>query len=230
MRPATEHLPKSLIPVLDRPFVDWQLEWLAGQGIDKIVFSVAYRGDLIRRHVGNGRRFGLEVDYVDEGDDLRGTAGAIRLAVDSGLLDATFLVVYGDSYLALDVNAVVAAFAERNSPVLMTLYRDPGNLERPNAVFERGMVTHYEKGLVDPPPEMRFVDYGMSVWERHVIETMVPPDEVVDLATLFATLSAAGDLAGYEVSERFYEIGSRSGLGALESYLRHSELGVPGTP
>ena len=198
---------------------------IADEGVERIVYSIAYRGDLIRRHVGDGSHFGLEVEYVDEGDELRGTAGAMRLAADRGLLDANFLAMYGDSYLALDVKDVEAAFEARGKPVLMTVHRDPGDLEPPNAVFENGLVTHYEKGLIDPPPEMRFVDYGLSVWQRHVIETMVPSDEVADMAGLFSTLSAAGDLAGYEAPERFYEIGSPSGLRDLEAHLRRTELG-----
>ncbi len=220
MRPATDALPKCLLPVVDRPFVDWQLEWLAHQEVDRVVLSIGFRGDLIRDHVGNGDRFGLEIDYVDEGDELLGTGGALRLAADRGALDTTFFVIYGDSYLTIELAIVRAAFLERSKPVLMTVFRDPGRLERPNAVFRDGLVTHYEKGLVDPPPDMRYVDYGLSVWRRQVVEKMVGQGEVVDMATLFARLSAAGDLAGYEVDVRFYEIGSPNGLNDLEAHLR----------
>jgi MurNAc alpha-1-phosphate uridylyltransferase len=175
MRPATDRLPKCLLPVAGRPFVDWQLRWLAAEQVDHVVYSIGYRGDLVRRRVGDGKQFGLEVTYVDEGAHLLGTAGALRLAADQNLLDATFMVLYGDSYLPLHLNDVEVNYTSRDVPVLMTVYRDPGRLERPNAVFEGGMVTRYEKGLVDPPPEMRYVDYGLSIWKRQVIETMVSP-------------------------------------------------------
>jgi NDP-sugar pyrophosphorylase family protein len=219
MRPATETLPKCLLPVVDRPFVDWQLAWLAAEQVDRVICSIGYRGDLVRSHIGDGRRFGIEVDYVDEGDHLLGTAGALRLALDQGLLDPTFLAVYGDSYLPLHLNPVVAEHAEQDAPVLMTVYRDPGRLEHPNAVFEDGMVTRYEKGLASPPAQMRYVDYGLSIWQRQVIEMMVPSGEVADMATLFTKLSRTGRLAGYEAHERFYEIGSDNGLRDLEAYL-----------
>jgi NDP-sugar pyrophosphorylase family protein len=228
MRPATERLPKCLLPVAGRPFVDWQLAWLAAQQVDRVTFSIGYRGDLVRRHVGDGQRFGLEVNYVDEGDHLLGTAGALRLAADQGILDPTFFALYGDSYLPLHLQAVVAAHAKRNLPVLMTVYRDPGGLDHPNAVFEDGMVTRYEKGLAHPPADMRFVDYGLSIWSRQVIETMVPSGAVADMATLFSVLSRSGRLAGYEASERFYEIGSPDGLRDLEARLRSGgDLGTP---
>lgn len=228
MRPGTDSLPKCLLPVAERPFVDWQLAWLAAEGVDRVVYSIGYRGDLVRRHVGDGRRFGLDVDYVDEGDHLLGTAGALRLAADRGVLDATFLVVYGDSYLPIDLTAVEAEYVNLGLPVLMTVYRDPGRLERPNAVFEDGVVTRYEKGLVEPPPEMRYVDYGLSVWRRDVIETMVPSGAAGDVATLFSILAKTGRLAGYQAHDRFYEVGSVEGLRDLERRLRSGgELGTP---
>lgn len=220
MRPATDDTPKCLLPVADRPFVDWQLAWLAAEQVDRVVYSVGYRGDRVRQHVGDGRRFGLDVDFVDEGDRLLGTAGALRLALDQGVLDPTFLVVYGDSYLPLHLAEVEAEFARGGAPVLMTVYRDPGRLERPNAVFEGGMVSRYEKGLAVPPPEMRYVDYGLSVWERPVIGAMVPAGAVVDLASVFTELARTGRLAGFEAHRRFYEIGSPEGLRDLDTLLR----------
>jgi NDP-sugar pyrophosphorylase family protein len=133
------------------------------------------------------------------------------------------MVLYGDSYLPLHLNEVEVNYTSRDVPVLMTVYRDPGRLERPNAVFEGGMVTRYEKGLVDPPPEMRYVDYGLSIWKRQVIETMVSPGMVTDMAALFTELAGAGQLAGYETDQRFYEIGSPSGLEDLDAFLRGGE-------
>src|SRR5919197_6751225 len=84
MRPATEAIPKALVPVLGSPFADWQLRLLASRGVERVVYSVGYRGDMLRDHVGDGSCFGLQVAWVDEGDDLRGTGGALRLAPDSG--------------------------------------------------------------------------------------------------------------------------------------------------
>jgi NDP-sugar pyrophosphorylase family protein len=228
MRPATDTVPKCLLPVAGRPFVDWQLAWLVAEEVHRVIYCIGYRGDLVRRHVGDGRRFGLEVDYVDEGDHLMGTAGALRLACDQKKLDSTFFTVYGDSYLPLHLVSVEAAYVKLDVPVLMVVYRDPGRLEQPNVVLENGMVTRYQKGLAEPPKDMRFVDYGLSIWRREVIETMVPVDTVADLATLFTDLSRAGRLAGYEATERFYEIGSPQGLSDLDTLLHSGgALGQP---
>src|SRR4029077_4747165 len=102
MRPLTERIPKSLIPAGGRPFVDHQLEHLAAHGVTEAVLSIGHHGGALRAHVGDGARFGLGVRYVDEGSELRGTAGALRLALDEGVLEETFLVTYGDSFLPVD--------------------------------------------------------------------------------------------------------------------------------
>src|ERR1700722_15480956 len=87
MRPLTERVPKVMIEVGGIPFVDHQLALLARQGVRRVVFSIGYLGGMLRDHVGSGARWGLQACFVDEGEALRGTAGAIRLAIDCGRLD-----------------------------------------------------------------------------------------------------------------------------------------------
>jgi len=99
-------VPKALIPVNGRPFADYQLQWLADQGVRRVVYAIGYKGDLIRQFVGNGERWGLQIRYADEGEKLLGTAGAIRRAIAAGLMDDGFFVLYGDSYLTIDLNSL----------------------------------------------------------------------------------------------------------------------------
>lgn len=220
MLPRTQSLPKSLLPVAGRPFVDWQLAWLSSERVEHVVMSIGYRGDMIRRHLGSGSRFGLRISYVDDGDVPLGTGGALRLVVDQKLADPNFFVLYGDSYLPVPLSDVETSYFTQAAPVLMTVYRDRENLEHPNVVFDGAMVTRYEKGMVNPPAEMQYVDYGISVWQRKIVDSMVPKGAAADLADLFGALSGAGQLAGFEARERFYEIGSTKGLSDLESRLR----------
>jgi NDP-sugar pyrophosphorylase family protein len=225
MAPRTDAVPKALLPVAGRPFADWQLEWLSAQGVDEVIYSIGHLGDQIRRYVGDGEHWQLKVRYIDEGDDLRGTGGALRQALDASALAEQFLVLYGDSYLCIDVRTVWDVFVASARAALMTVYRNDGQWEGSNAVFSEGMVSRYEKGLADVPPEMRYVDYGLSLFRDATVERWVAPGTVVDLAETFTALSAAGQLAGYEAVERFYEVGSPSGLRDLEGRLRSSVAG-----
>src|SRR5262245_26801177 len=96
MRPLTDSIPKTLLPVAGHPSADMQLTWLAREGVSDVVYCVGHLGEMIEEYVGDGSRWGLAVRYVDDGPELRGTAGALRRAVSAGLLDPAFLVVYGD--------------------------------------------------------------------------------------------------------------------------------------
>jgi NDP-sugar pyrophosphorylase family protein len=154
------------------------------------------------------------VRYVDEGADLRGTGGALRLALDEGVLVESFAVLYGDSYLTLDLDDVFAAFRNSGLPALMTVLRNNGRWDRSNADFDGARVTRYSKD----EDGFRWIDYGLSVLTRGVAAE-IPAGETVDFANVLATLSIEGRLAGYEVRERFYEIGSPAGIEELERLL-----------
>jgi N-acetyl-alpha-D-muramate 1-phosphate uridylyltransferase len=225
LRPLTEETPKALLPVRGRPFADWQLRLLAEQGVERVLYSIGYRGEMIREFVGDGERWGLEVGYVDEGDELRGTGGALRLALDEGALEEAFFVLYGDSYLPADLRPIESAWEQTELPALMTVFRNEDQWDRSNAIYRDGLVVLFDK---DRPPdsaaEMHWIDYGLSVLSREVIAERVPPDVgVTDLADLMRELSREGKLAGFEVSERFYEAGSPEGLRDLEQYLASAD-------
>jgi NDP-sugar pyrophosphorylase family protein len=225
MRPMTETVPKSLIPVLGRPFAELQLEWLAGEGVERVVYSVGYRADMIRETLGSGERFGLGIDYIDEGDDLRGSGGALRLALDRGALPEKFFVLYGDSYLRVSLAAVEDAWKASGKPALMTVLRNAGRWDRSNAIL-RGSSVFYDKRAGAGAPGMDWIDYGLSIVRADVVADWLPAGGHGDLADLFHVLSQRGDLAGFAVTDRFYEVGSPSGLHELEEHLRQTAGGV----
>jgi NDP-sugar pyrophosphorylase family protein len=222
LRPLTEDAPKALLPVLGRPFADWQLELLADQGVDRVLYSVGYRGEMIRDHVGDGGRWGLRVSYVDEGERLRGTGGALRLALDLGELEDDFFVLFGDSYLPIDLAPIELAWRQTDLPALMTVYRNDRRLDASNAIYREGQVVLYDKSRpAERVAEMHWIDFGLSVLARESVAERVPAGAVADLADLMRELSRERKLAGFEVSERFYEAGSSAGLRELEDYLSH---------
>jgi NDP-sugar pyrophosphorylase family protein len=222
MRPRTETVPKSLLEVAGRPFVDHQLAWLAAHGVSSVVLSIGHLGEQLEAHVGDGARFGIPVRYVSEGATLRGTAGALRLAADAGALDAEFLVVYGDSYLPVDFGAVASAFRASGAPALMTVFKNDGRWDTSNVVFDETaerIVVYDKQRKLRPATDFRYIDYGLSAFRRSVIERAVPAGVRHDLADVMRELSLQGELAGLRVTERFYEIGSPEGLGDLERLL-----------
>lgn len=212
VRELTGATPKPLLPVLGKPFIHYQLEWLAGHGIDSVVLSIGYRGDMIRSAVGDGRAFGLAVRYSDEGERLLGTGGAVRFAIDADLLDPGFLLLYGDSYLPIDPRPVWIFSGEGHHPT-MTVLKNDGRWDRSNVRYGGGRVQLYDKTHPDPAAAgICYIDYGLSVLTRDCVSRHIPPGATADLSNIFAAESRAGRLLGFEVYERFYEIGSVQGI------------------
>jgi NDP-sugar pyrophosphorylase family protein len=212
----TASLPKSLLPVAGRPFIHWQLALLAQQGASEVVLCLGHLGEQIRAAVGDGAEFGVRVRYSFDGESPLGTGGALRGAVP--LLGDAFFVLYGDSYLPCSFAAVQAAFASSAAAALMTIVRNEDRWDTSNVLFRNARIIEYNKR---PPPRsgMVHVDFGLSVCTAEVIARH-PAGAAFDLADLYRDLSLRGELAGLEVTERFYEIGSVAGLEAAERYLR----------
>src|SRR5258708_2558900 len=187
-------LPKALIPVLGKPFIDYQLEWLARQGIQSVVLSVGHLGAMIASAVGDGARFGLSVAYSDEGDVLRGTGGALRYATDLGLLDKSFFVLYGDSYLPIELTPIWRTSAEAEV-CTMTVLRNQGRWDRSNALVRPNGDLLYDKFVADPAAAgMDYIDYGLSILRRDVILENIASGIREDLAPVLNQLSLAGKL------------------------------------
>jgi NDP-sugar pyrophosphorylase family protein len=212
----SRHTPKALMPLADKPFIYHQLRLLALKGVKRVIICAGYLGELIENVVGQGQQFGLKVNYSFDWPDLLGTGGALRKAAQL-IEDESFMVIYGDSYLEIDYQAVAKRFLDSQKPALMTVYRNQGLYDRGNVFFANGVIRLYDKKLGDPT--MDYIDYGLSCLKRDII-TDGPVGEVFDLADLLNALSLKGELAGFEVNKRFYEIGSPQSLSELDDYLR----------
>ena len=215
LRPITEKIPKALVDVAGKPFVVRQLEYLKQQGIIRVVLCVGHLGEQLEAVVGDGSAFGLDVRYSWDGQRLLGTGGALRQALP--LLGEKFFVFYGDSYLPIDFPAVEREFLASGKPALMTVLKNGNRWDKSNVLFRDGRLVEYNKRA--PRPEMAHIDYGLGVLSASVFDGS-PANEIFDLADTYHDLSLRGLLAGHEVFERFYEIGSRDGLSEAVEYFR----------
>jgi NDP-sugar pyrophosphorylase family protein len=159
---------------------------------------------MIEKAIGDGRAYGMTVEYSYDGMTLLGTAGAIRGALPK--LGKSFFVIYGDSYLTCDYAAIESEFLRCGKPGLMTVFRNDGQWDASNVEFADGRILAYSKK--NKTPRMRYIDYGLGVFYSDAF-TRTP---ATDLADVYADLLQSGELAAMEVHERFYEIGSPAGL------------------
>ncbi len=200
----TDSLPKPMVEVAGRPFIDWPLFQLKDAGFTRVVICIGYCGDALREHVKDGSAFGLEVDYSEDGPDLIGTLGAVRRATP--LLGTVIPLMYADTYLRVDFAAVARAHMAGAFPWTMTVLHNRGRWDTSNCVVADGLVVAYSK---KPPPEAaEWIDYGFSVLSAEVI---VNGGEA-DLASLAERLSGLRQIAASPVADRFFEIGTPEGL------------------
>jgi NDP-sugar pyrophosphorylase family protein len=212
LHPLTDKIPKAMLPVQGRPFLEYQLAYLAEGGVDDIVLCVGHLGRQIREHFGDGQRFGVRIRYGDEGERLMGTAGAIK-AVVTMLRDA-FFVVYGDSYAPVEFADVMAHFQRHDSPGLMVVLRNEDRWDRSNVVVRDNLVAVYDKQRKHPG--MDYIDYGVSAFRRKAF-SVVAPGVAADLAVVHRYLTDRGELLAYETTRRFYQIGTPAGLAEFEA-------------
>lgn len=214
LQPITIKIPKALVEVGGRPFIAWQLDQLYAEGVRNVVLCTGHLGEMIEEVIVDGSLFGLKVSYSHDGEKLLGTGGALKKAAP--MLGDSFFVLYGDSYLPINFQDVEAAYVAAGKMGLMTVLENQNQWDKSNVLFENNQLLEYNKR--QPRPEMHHIDYGLGILNANCLEAY-PEGEQWDLADLYQDLSFRGDLHGYEVYNRFYEIGSHKGLAETESCL-----------
>jgi NDP-sugar pyrophosphorylase family protein len=215
LRPITEKVPKLLIEVAGEPFFTHQIRLLRAAGLTRLVLCVGYLGEKIVELYGDGSAHGIRIDYSFDGPKLLGTGGALIQALPK--LGEAFYVLYGDSYLPVDYHAVGDHFLRSGRQGLMTVYENRQLYDASNVWFEGGEIRVYDKK--HKVPQMHHIDYGLGLFRASAFDGF-PRSDVVDLAAVQMQLVARRQLAGYEMHQRFYEIGSHAGLAELDGLLR----------
>ena len=222
LRSITETIPKAMLTVAGEPFIAHQLLLLKKNGIKKAVICSGYLSKQIEDFVGNGSEFDLSVTFSIDGEKLLGTGGAVKKALP--LLEDEFFVMYGDSYLTVNFKHVYDYFLTSPSMGLMTVFKNHNAWDNSNIVFKDGKIITYDKK--NKIEDMDYIDYGLGILKRSAFDAM-GSKEVFDLSELYQDIIAKKQMSGYEVPERFYEIGSKSGLAETEKYILNSSYEFP---
>jgi len=210
-RLGVQDRPKPLVEVAGEPFLFHPLRLLRSYGARRIILLVDHLGEQIAEAVGDGSAFDLDVTVMFDAPGFKGTAGALRGALDH--LGEEFFVVYGDTYLRIDYRAVQAVRRASRRPALMVVLRNAGRWGQSNAHYADGIVTRHDKHA--PDADMAWIDYGLGVLTREALAGST----AADLADVYHDLAADGRLAGYVATERFYEIGTPAALAETDRFL-----------
>jgi NDP-sugar pyrophosphorylase family protein len=235
LRPLTEGVPKILIEIDGRPFAEHQLDLLQRWGVCEVVYCLGYRGEQVIAALGDGSDRHMRFTYVSDGPRLAGTGGALRLAL--AFLGDAFFVMYGDSYLRCDFREVEREFRASGKPGLMTVFKNEGRWDRSNVIYKDGRIVRYDKTVpgnnVDNADSadnaaMQYIDYGLGILTPDALAPWARVDTPFDLSLVYQRLIERDALAGFEVAERFYEIGSIAGLEETQALLSQGSRGSHG--
>lgn len=213
--PETLKIPKSLIKIYNDPFIKHQLLLLKSKGITNIILSLGNLGEKVEKYIQENNNFDLDIEYSFDGSKLLGTGGAIKNAFSK--LSNPFGIIYGDSFLNIEYLDIINYFKQYSTLGLMTVLKNNNLWDKSNIVFRDGKILEYNK---DKTGDYQYIDYGFSILKKESFENFFAKD-IFDLKEVFYELVRNNQLIGYEVFNRFYEIGSVSGIKETENYIKN---------
>lgn len=214
---------KCMVDVGGEPFVSHMLKLLKEKGAQKVVLLTGHKGEQVREFVKDGKAFDLEVTYSDDGQSALGTGGAVKKAASE--LSGTVAVMYGDSYLDIPMSSILQRFEKCAQSGLMTVIQnhDAVSKQKSNVEYDakRTLIKAYSKK--NPTDVMTYIDYGLSFFDADVLKKFSQDGEF-DLGEIFTKQAEAGQLAGYEVQRRFYDINTPESLIETRASLSRNNL------
>ena len=213
--PLTKKIPKSMMRFEGKPFLEQQLDLLKKNRIFDVVLCVGYKAEQIKKYFGDGKNFGVEIKYSSDKKRLLGTGGALKKA--ENLLEDSFLVMWGDSYLPFNFQKAIKFFKKSNKPGMMIVFKNLNKYEPSNVEVKNNLVKSYSKKR--KTKKMKYIDYGISIYRKEVLKHL-PKNQVCDLTRLQQALIKKRQLLAYPAEKRFYQIGSPDGLEELKNYIK----------
>jgi NDP-sugar pyrophosphorylase family protein len=218
----SRQVPKALIPILGKPFLEWKLRELENQGVHEVHILLGYQSSLINDFLQDfNSTISLSLHYESEG--LLGTAGAIRLHLEK--LPDTFILTYGDNLLSLRLRELVEVFNNLDGP-LMAITDQLGPNEIYNVNSQEGKIVQYTKS---GDVFCEYIDYGYTIF-RKADFTKVVLGQSADLAQLIRELVEVRKMYSFKTNLRYHEIGTPEGLKETESWIRAMHQELPVTP
>ena len=214
LRPLTEKVPKPMVQVNGKPFLEYEIELLKKNGVGNFVLCVGYMARVVEDHFGDGTGFGARISYSIEGEKLLGPAGALKKA--EPLLEDNFIVTYGDGYLVMDYRAAWDHFMCSSKLGMMVVYENHDKFGKSDLEVREGYVARYDKK--NAIQEMVWINFGVSFLKRKALE-LIPEGIPCGEEEFYNRLIKDRELLSFETKGRFYEIGTPTALQEFASFI-----------
>lgn len=217
----TRSVPKPMVPVNGRPFLEYEIALLRRSGVRDLVLCVGYLGGVVEDYFGDGQCFGVTIRYVYDFPRLLGPAGALRKAAP--LLEDSFLVTYGDAYLRMDYHRMMTLLLKSHSLGVMAVYKNNNRHGKSDLEVRDGFVMRYDKK--NSGKGMVWINYGVTALMKKALE-LIPQRGTCGEEEFYGKLVARRELLAYPVRSRFYEIGTPTSLLEFEEYVKLHGLDI----
>ena len=219
LRPLTYKIPKPMIALNNRPFLEYLIDLLKENGIEEVILLLGYLPEKIKEYFGNGSKFGMNIKYSIGAVSFE-TGKRIKNAEE--LLNGNFLLMYCDNYWPLNLKKLVKYHDEHNVLTTVTIYTNKDNSTKSNIkVDDQGYVALYDKSRKEE--NLSGVDIGFFVINKKIFELM-PNTNFSFEKEILPKLIKKKQLAGYLTDHRYYSIGNLERLPITEKYLQPKKV------
>ncbi len=218
LKPLTNSIPKPMVEVAGKPFLEYVVLLLKENGIKSLLFLTGYLGDKIKDYFGDGNKWGVKIEYSCEESPL-GTGGAVRLARDK--LEEYFFLLFGDSYLPIDYRQMANEYIQSKRKAMLAIYDNSNDTDVPFNVMvdnNKKLVTVYNKRK-DNPPDFNYCDAGVIAVNRQVVDMIEENTFISFEEAIYPRLIAEEGLGYYPAECRFYDIGTIQRLKIFEHHI-----------
>jgi len=209
LRPLTSTVPKPVVPLVDRPFIAFMLDWLRSHGVDDVIMACGFLAAGVRNVLGDGSAYGMRIRYVEERQPL-GTGGALKYA--ERLLDERFLMLNGDVLTDFDLSAQIAQHAATGARATLALYavEDPSRYGLVRLREGSTQVSEFVEKPAQDDIDTHNISAGAYVLERSVLDMLTPGAPASIERDVFPQLVDDG-LHGYLAQGYWLDIGTPEG-------------------
>jgi len=219
LKPITDKIPKPMILMNGKPFLEYLLEMLKDNGIQEVVLLLGYFSEKVQEYFGDGSKFGLRIKY-SIGDVSFETGKRIKLAEE--LIEDNFLLMYCDNYWPLNLNKLIEYHNNHNVQATITVYTNKDNFSKNNMkVDEQGYVVLYDKSRQEK--NLLGVEIGFYILCKNIF-TMMTETNFSFEKEIIPKLIEQKQLAGYLTDHRYYSVGSLERLPVTEDFLKQKKV------
>lgn len=222
LKPLTDSIPKPMVKVAGKPFLEHLILLLKRNGIKNFLFLTGYLGSIIEDYFENGSKFDVTIDYSFD-EPPRGTGGALSIAEEK--LSHYFFLLFGDSYLPIDYGRMASKFVNDRKKVMLSVYDNKDDTDVPFNIKldqDKKVIASYKKGK-NNPVSYNYCDAGVLIVNKNTLEFIEGKGPVSFEEAVYPRLISEMELGYYVAECRFYDIGTLDRLKTFEKYILEKE-------